>query len=41
MELMAKLAVKLMIAACKGDVEKCKELSTRIAKVMSTYDWGC
>ena len=36
-----KLAVKLMIAAGKGDVEKCKELSAKIAKVMSTYDKGC
>ena len=36
-----KLAVKLMIAAGKGDVEKCKELSAKISKVMSTYDKGC
>ena len=41
MELIAKLAAKLMIAASKGDREKCKEISARIAKVMSTYDWGC
>lgn len=30
-----------MIAASKGDIEKCKEISARIAKVMSTYDKGC
>ena len=41
MELIVKLAAKLMIAAGKGDVEKCKEISAKIAKVMSTYDKGC
>ena len=41
MELIIKLAAKLLIAASKGNVEKCKELSARIAKVMSTYDKGC
>lgn len=30
-----------MIAAGRGDVERCKELSAKIARVMSTYDWGC
>lgn len=41
MELIVKLAAKLMIAASKGDVERCKEISARIAKVMKTYEWGC
>ena len=29
MELIVKLAAKLMIAAGKGDVEKCKEISAK------------
>lgn len=41
MELIVKLAAKLMIAASKGDVVACKEISAKISKVMSTYDWGC
>ena len=41
MELIAKLAAKLMIAASKDDVMACKELSAKIAKVISTYDKGC
>jgi hypothetical protein len=41
MELVMKLAAKLMIAASKNDVEKCQELSARIAKVMKTYERSC
>lgn len=41
MELIAKLAAKLMIAASKDDVMECKEICAKIAKVMSTYDRGC
>ena len=41
MELIIKLAAKLLIAAGKGDVVACQELSAKIAKVMSTYDKGC
>lgn len=31
----------MMIAAGRGDIEKCKSISAKIAKVMSTYDRGC
>lgn len=41
MELIIKLAAKMMIAAGRGDIEKCKSISAKIAKVMSTYDRGC
>ena len=41
MELIAKLAAKLMIAAGRGDVMACKEICAKIVKVMSTYDRGC
>jgi hypothetical protein len=41
MELIIKLAAKLLIAASKGNVVACQELSVKIAKVMSTYDKGC
>lgn len=41
MELIAKLAAKLLVAASKDDVMACKEISARIAKVMKTYEWGC
>lgn len=40
MELIIKLAAKMMIAASRGDIEKCKSISAKIAKVMSTYDRG-
>lgn len=41
MELIMKLAAKLLIAAGKDDVIACQELSAKITKVMSTYDKGC